>query len=148
MREHLHHVVAGPDAQHVERGLHRLGARAAQPRPNNFQSHVPLPNFKRDATLPPAKSQSALAYAVQSLAQVGDQVVGVFQADVEADHRAAVRGLELAHVELRVAGQRQALEAAPGEAEAEQLQRVEEGVDRARSAPGLSTIANSAAGAA
>src|SRR5206468_12960846 len=53
-----------------------------------------------------------------------------FEADVQADQRAAVVALEFADLELRTAVDGQALEPAPGEAEAEQLQGVEEGGDR------------------
>src|SRR5208337_4431066 len=69
-------------------------------------------------------------HALKSALQVGLQILDVLEADAEADGRAARRPAGRGAVGCAVEGNRQTFVAAPGSAEAEELEPVEEGRDR------------------
>src|ERR1700761_4974388 len=87
------------------------------PDPTTFRAMSISPDCDRTLTLALGQRSIGPCQHVEALTQVGDQIVGVFQADVEPHDRAIERGPRLAHVELRIGCERQAFEAAPREAE-------------------------------
>ena len=60
--------------------------------------------------------------------EVGDEVVGILQAHMQAQHGAARLGIRQGPRRAQIDGYHQAFEAAPGIAEAEDAEGVEEGM--------------------
>ncbi len=70
-----------------------------------------------------------LAHHLQPVVEVGDQVIDLLQPDVQPHHGAVEFAAARCPIDKTRGRQRQAFEAAPGRADAEQFEFVEEGVD-------------------
>ena len=137
VREHLHHVVAGPDAQHVERASASTWCPCARapiqplsaPCPSSRLGREPYAGARRDQSVRVSMSRPRRRSAIRSS---GSSRPMLRRTTGPPNVRLCV-----AHVELRVGGQRQALEAAPGEAEAEQASARRGSASTAASGAGL-----------
>src|ERR1019366_1559726 len=97
-----------------------------RPEPTTFNAMIFSPKLCAKGLIP----RLGVAQCVQTASEIGDQVGGVFQADVQAHQRPGQAARKAAVGELVAGGNGQAFEAAPGKAQAEQAQGVEHGVDR------------------
>jgi len=60
--------------------------------------------------------------------QIGDQVCGIFQSDVQTEQRAAIGSENGSGFQLRITGNGKTFEAAPGETQTKDLQGIEKGL--------------------
>src|SRR5437763_14726927 len=75
--------------------------------------------------LPLGITETLLAHAGKPPLEIGDEVVWILQADVQANQRAVVRPTRCGAIGARIHRNREALEAAEARAHPEQLERVQ-----------------------